>query len=262
MNVKNKKIILTGASGGIGSKTALYLAKEGAQLVLVGRNKLALGSVFDSLQYNGLDHQIVIADLSSPFGRQAVVDASENADCLINMAGINSLSLLESMSDEHVNDIINSNLTVPILLTKALLPILASRPKAAIVNVGSILGSIGMPGSVAYCASKFGLSGFTESLKRELSDTSIKVSYVAPRATQTGMNNKQANELNNALGNNVDTPDLVAKIIIKSLKKSKPTRRYIGWPEAFFVRINALFPRLVDRSFVKKLHIIKKYSNK
>jgi short-subunit dehydrogenase len=202
----------------------------------------------------------VAADLASIDGREAVVDAADQADVLINMAGINQLSLLTQMSDQQVSDMINSNLTVPMLLTKALVPILKSRPEAAIINVGSILGSIGMPGSVAYCASKFGLRGFTESLHRELSNTNINVSYIAPRATETAMNDDVARALNLELGNNVDAPEMVAKIIVESLKSSKSVRKYIGWPEKLFVRVNAVLPSLVDGSLIKQLPIIQKYT--
>jgi short-subunit dehydrogenase len=177
------------------------------------------------------------------------------------MAGINQLSLLNQMSDQQVVDIISFNLTMPMLLTKEILPILESRPEAALINVGSILGSIGTAGSVVYCASKFGLRGFTESLHRELADTNIKVSYIAPRATNTAMNGDAATALNKELGNGVDTPEQIAQIIVNTLQSSKSAVKYIGWPEKLFVRVNSLFPGLVDGSLIKQLPIIKKYTS-
>jgi short-subunit dehydrogenase len=260
MNLHNKKIVVTGASGGIGAHTAALLASGGANLVLVGRNQKKLNDLVRDLPAGAKPHQIIIADLASSDGREAVVAAAGEADVLINMAGINQLALLTQMSDQQVSDMITSNLTVPMLLTKAIVPILKSRPEAAIINVGSILGSIGMPGSVAYCASKFGLRGFTEALHRELSNTNIKVNYVAPRATETAMNGDQATALNTELGNNIDAPEMVAKIIVESLKSSKSVRKYIGWPEKLLVRINALLPTIVDGSLIKQLPIIQKYT--
>ncbi|MFT5137374.1 MAG: short-subunit dehydrogenase [Arenicella sp.] len=260
MNLQNKKIVVTGASGGIGTQTAMLLASGGANLVLVGRNQVTLDSIVEALPASSQSHQTIVADLTSGEGRQLVIAAATQADALINMAGINQLALLTQMSDRQVIDMITCNLTVPMLLTKEILPILKSRPEASIINVGSILGSIGMPGSAAYCASKFGLRGFTEALHRELSDTNITVSYVAPRTTQTKMNGDAATALNTALGNNVDTPELVAKIIVETLESSKSERKYIGWPEKLFVRINALLPNVVDGSLIKQLPIIQKYT--
>lgn len=260
MNLQNKNIIVTGASGGIGAQTAALLASDGANLILVGRNQAALDNLVEALPLSSQSHKIIVADFTSSEGRQLVVAAASQADALINMAGINQLALLTQMSDQQVSDMITCNLTVPMLLTKEILPILKSRPEAAIINVGSILGSIGMPGSVAYCASKFGLRGFTEALHRELADTNITVSYVAPRTTQTTMNGDAATALNTELGNSVDTPELVAKIIVETLKSSKSERKYIGWPEKLFVRINALLPNIVDGALIKQLPIIQKYT--
>ena len=260
MDLHNKNIVLTGASGGIGVKTAQQLAHEGANIILVGRNETTLNKVLESLLSNGQTHKVVVADLITAAGRETVVAAASQADALINAAGINQLSLLSQMTDQQVIDIISSNLTVPMLLSKKILPILESRSEAALINIGSILGSIGMPGSVAYCASKFGLRGFTESLRRELADSNINISYIAPRVTETAMNNDAASGLNRELGNSVDKPEQIANIIVDTLKRSKSSQKYVGWPEKLFVRINAILPSVVDGSLIRQLPIIKKYT--
>lgn len=92
------------------------------------------------------------------------------------------------------------------LLTHALLPLLQRAPEAAVVNVGSAFGALGHPGFTAYCASKFGLRGFTEALARELADGKIRVLYLAPRVTATAMNDSRVEALNTALGHVVDPP--------------------------------------------------------
>ena len=81
-----------------------------------------------------------------------------------------------------------------------------------------------------------------------------------PRTTQTTMNGDAATALNTELGNNVDAPEVVAKIIVETLKSSKSECKYIGWPEKLFVRINALLPKIVDGSLIKQLPIIQKYT--
>ena len=146
------------------------------------------------------------------------------------------------------------------LLTKQLIPLLNNRPESAVVNIGSTYGSIGHPGYVAYCASKSGLKGFTEALRRELSDTAIQVFYLAPRATETNLNSPAANTLNRALGNRVDSPEQVADTLIKLVITNRQCQ-FMGWPEKMFVKINALFPRLVDRALIKKMTLIKKILN-
>ena len=100
---------------------------------------------------------------------------------------------------------------------------------------------------------------FTEALSRELADTNIAVSYIAPRATATALNSDRVNDMNKALGNNTDTPDYVARQIVNHLQQEKALS-YLGWPEKFFVRLNALLPSVVHNALVKKLGLIKQFA--
>ena len=150
------------------------------------------------------------------------------------------------------------NLTSQIALCRDFISLLNTQPSAVIINVGSILGSIGMPGYSVYCASKFGLRGFSEALNRELMDSRTRVRYFAPRATQTALNDVRVNQMNKALGNAMDSPEKVADALIAFIKKDIVST-YLGWPEKLFVRINSLLPALVDKSFRKQLPIIKRY---
>jgi short-subunit dehydrogenase len=165
----------------------------------------------------------------------------------------------EQQDSRVIEQMLSTNLVSPMLLCQRLIPILKRQPEAAIVNIGSTFGSIGHPGFTAYCASKFGLRGFTEALQRELADTRIKVSYLAPRATQTELNSDAVKSLNKALGNNTDTPDQVARELMVILS-SNQQQRYMGWPEKFFVRLNGLFPGIVHSALVKKLPIVRQYA--
>ena len=183
MELKGKTVLLTGASGGIGRSMALSLAQSGARLVLVGRNLDALAQLGRSLPRQ-TQRLIVNADISVAEGRSQVIRTAERLsngiDIVVNNAGINDFAFLEEQSDEIIEQMIQTNLLSPILLCRGLLPILRRKKIAMIVNVGSSLGSIGFPGYAAYCASKFGLRGFTESLRRELADTGIRAMYIAP----------------------------------------------------------------------------------
>ena len=137
---------------------------------------------------------------------------------------------------------------------------LQQQPEAVIVNVGSAFGSIGYPGFSGYCASKFGLRGFTEALKRELAASQVRVLYFAPRATDTSINSAAVVEMNQQLGTRMDSPDFVAAQLLAQLKSSQ-SRRFLGWPEQLFVRLNALFPAIVDKALRGKLAIITKFAS-
>jgi short-subunit dehydrogenase len=147
------------------------------------------------------------------------------------------------------------------LLCKNFLPMLRERRTATIVNIGSILGSIGYAGSTAYCASKFGLRGFTEALRRELADSAIKVVYLSPRATDTALNNSSRQALNRELGTAVETPQQVAAHVVEAIAHPERGHRFIGWPESFFVRLNSLLPAVVDKALRAKLSTIRRHAH-
>jgi len=257
--LKNKTILLTGANGGIGTEIAKLLSEQGAMLILAGLNQPELEALNHQL---GGKHAVVEADIASEQGRQSILSVCEqdniNLDIVLNNAGVGQFSLLADMNEAAVTRIIDINLTSTILLSQALLPLLLARPRAEIINIGSILGSIGFPGSTVYCASKFGIRGFTEALRRELLDTSISVRYFAPRATKTAINNDDVVSMNNELGTKMDEAEHVAKQLVSFLKEST-SNKFLGFPENLFIRINSILPGIVDKSIYKQLPIIKRY---
>lgn len=253
MDVKDKTVVLTGATGGIGAAIAQSLARQGARLILVGRDQLKLDSLISELP--GEPPLSVAADLSTLEGRQRVVEAcGDGLDILINNAGVNHFGLLQSQSEQQLREMFELNTIAPVLLIRALLPVLQEN-SATIVNMGSGFGSIGFAGYCGYSASKFALRGFTEALRRELADSPVKVLYLAPRATETSMNSELVVAMNRELGNAMDSPEWVASELMQLLKKSKGSR-YLGWPERFFIKLNGLFPAVVDKALAKQLPII------
>lgn len=260
MNLKNKTVLITGASGGIGEFISRKLVDAGANLIAVGHQLEPLQTLVDSLAG---DHSSVCADLMSAEGIQAVVNEVNRrggVDILINNAGVAQFGMIEQQSVNALSAQINVNLLAPMLLTQALLPILKQSDSPAIVNMGSTFGSIGYSGFSAYCASKFGLRGFTEALRRELADTSIRLFYLAPRATKTPINNEQVVAMNQELGNKMDEPEVVAQHLLKLLQQDKARIRYIGWPEKLFVFINSILPQIVDRALFKQLPVIRRFA--
>lgn len=259
MQLKNKPLLLTGASGGIGQAIARELDKAGAHLLLAGRNQEKLAQLAQSLKGQP---QIIIADINTVKGRADLIEACRQVKLqgCINASGIMDFQLYEHQDSQLIETMLTTNLVSPMLLTQGLIPILKNHSEAAIINIGSTFGSIGHPGFTAYCASKFGLRGFTEALQRELADTPIQVSYLAPRATNTELNSSTVVALNKALGNTADEPEAVAKEVMSLLSSNQQNQRYMGWPEKLFVRINGICPAVVHNALVKKLPVIRKFA--
>ena len=259
----SEKCLLTGASGGIGKAIALELASCGYSLVLHGRNKQKLITLREQLPYEEKvnPHEIVVGDICNENDRQEIINKAfinGSVSLLINCAGTSSFNDFSHINKNEISDIITLNLIATMQLTYDFLRKI-NFSKTTIVNIGSTLGAIGFPGYSIYCASKFGLRGFTESLNREFAQKDIRVCYLAPRATDTDINSKNAIAMNNAMGSKVDPPEIVAKALIRLINSSSD-RESVGWPEKFFARINGLIPELVDSSMKKKLTTILQFT--
>lgn len=258
----SKLALITGATGGIGSAIAKQLAAQNYRLILHARDPHKLRLLNESL---GGNHHLISADIGNPEAcAELIASASQYGpiSLLVNNAGV---SLFANFVSAHANDqqniqLIQLNLIAPILLCQHFIASLAPAQTATIVNVGSALGSIGFPGFSVYCASKFGLRGFTQSLSREYANTPLRVCYFGPRTTNTAINSSEATNMSHALNSTVDSPDFVASqfmLLLNSNKRSK----IVGWPEKFFARINGLLPEVVDRAFHKKTKTIKEFAN-
>ncbi|WP_395598469.1 SDR family oxidoreductase [Pseudomonas sp. A1437] len=261
MQLHEARVVLTGASGGIGMAITSALCAAGARVLAVARHQEALLPLLERYPQN---LYWVGADLTFLSDRRKVLAAAEGIggiNLLINAAGVNHFAMLEQLDDSDINTMLAVNVSAPICLTKLLLPLLKQADSAMVVNVGSTYGSIGYAGYASYCASKFALRGFSEALRRELADTRVSVLYVAPRATRTSMNSSAAQALNDALKANVDDPQTVASAVIHAIAGDRRDL-YLGWPERFFVRLNNLLPHLVDRGLRKQLPLIRRFSEK
>jgi len=248
-----KQILLTGATGGIGRAIAARLAEEGHTLILVGRSADRLDELTTLLPG---DHRLLCQDLAVPDAAAAIAAALApgTPDILINCAGVQQLSGFAGSDWAAIERLMRINLLTPMALIHALLP--RMRAGSQIINIGSVLGEIGYPGYVAYGAAKGGLRRFSEALGRELADTGIHVSWLAPRATDTPLNSPEAVALNRALGNRVDDPSVVADAVLRLIEQPRASR-VIGFPESLFTRLNAVLPGLVDGAINKQLPTIK-----
>ena len=249
MKLAGARILLTGASGGIGGCLALALARRGARLALLARDAGRLESVSQAVHAVGGSALCIPFDLARRDGHADVIARVNSTlgglDVLVNNAGVSRFGTYADDKPGAICELVDVNLTGALLLTRAVLPHFVRRRTGHIVNIGSILGSIALPHFAAYSASKFALRGFSEALRRELAATGVRVTYVAPRTTATGMNTAEVREFFAASRTAVDRPEHVAGRIADAIERERKDV-YLGWPERFFVRLNNLLPRFVD----------------
>lgn len=253
------RAVLTGASGGIGAAIATELAPRCAYLILVGRNRGALEALQRELK--GCPVHLVCGDLTEPATLAAIASAARGLggiDLLINNAGVSHFHAFDSQPSDAIGAMLATNLLAPMLLTRTLIPLLREAPAAQIVNVGSVFGSIGFPGFAAYCATKAGLKGFSQALRRELSDSAIRVRHFAPRATRTALNSVAVNAMNDELKTAQDSPQQVAQALLRFLDGGA-WQRTLGAKERLFTLINAMLPGLPDGAIRAQLPVIRKH---
>ncbi len=231
MTLDGKRIFITGGTGGIGRPLVQLLEQDGAQVRVFDRSK-------DGDLVKNLDKVAAELSLNTPH-------------ILINLAGINFFGYCE---DQNFDDLISLNLLVPMRLTQAVLPRMKTRGTGQIVTVGSMAALIPLPHLTGYAATKSGLKGFSDALRRELKGTDIKVTHVAPRAVKTDMNAGSLAELNRRTGTHHDSPDCVARNIFEAIVEQKKEVR-IGWPERLFAFLHANATFIVDRGLEKNRKI-------
>ncbi len=174
-------VLITGASSGIGAATAREFARAGAQVVLAARRVERLEALAhelgpaawpipSDLTRRG-DRERLVAEALAHFGR---------VDVLVNNAGCGRLGWLEQLSAEEVEEQVALNLLALMDLTRLTLPHMLARRSGHIVNVASLAGHIGSPTYTVYCATKFGVRGFSEALRREVESFGVRVSLISP----------------------------------------------------------------------------------
>ena len=190
--LKGKCAVITGASRGIGKCIATKFAKEGANVVINYRNneEEAL-KVKKELEYLGSQVLVVKADVSELEQAENLIKEAKKefgrVDILVNNAGITKDNLIIRMKEEDFDSVIKINLKGTFNCLKAVTPIMLKQKYGKIVNIASVVGVVGNPGQVNYCASKAGLIGMTKSLAKEIGSRNITVNAIAPGFIDTDM---------------------------------------------------------------------------
>jgi len=187
-NLKNKKALVTGASGGIGKEIAKVLNSHGAEVCLSGRNVDELEILKSSLK--GENH-LVKADLLNSKDIPMLIEETEEKmgqiDILVNNAGITKDNIFLRMSDKEWDDVIALNLTSVFKISKLAVKGMIKRRYGRIINITSVVAFTGSPGQANYSASKAGVIGMSKSLSQEVASRQITVNCIAPGYIETNM---------------------------------------------------------------------------
>ncbi len=238
-------VIVTGASSGIGAATAREFARHGAQVILAARRAEELAVQVQTITGEGHHAFAIPTDITDASQVTQLVEQTieqfGRVDVLVNNAGIGRLKPFFKEPADYINQIIDVNLRGAILMTHAVLPGMLERRHGAIISIASVAGHI--PLNPLYSGTKFGLRGFSLSLRRQLAHSGISVSLVSPGYIKTDMNKRSRLPM--------PGPEHVARTIVKLAIKP---RREVIVPSFYspLVGIANTFPWLVDLVMSKR----------
>lgn len=250
------RVLVTGASQGIGRALALHAAQRGMRVLAAARNR----ELLQQLQHEakGQTLEVVPSDVATPEGREAMVRAATDKfgglDVLVNNAGIGATGHFAESSPEVLRSIMETNFFGTVETTRVFLPLLQKGTTPALVNVSSILGRRAIPGRSLYSASKFAVEGWTQAIRAEFARFNIDVITINPGLTQT---NFSQNMLERNAKQSLDhmrgmTPEQVADATLDALAAGKRVVNLTLQGKALLFA-NRFLPGLVDRIAKKKV---------
>jgi short-subunit dehydrogenase len=252
------RILVTGASSGIGRCLVEQAASDGARLALVARSADKLKELSDSLTARGADVLALPADVTRASDRQhilsAVVERFEGLDVLVNNAGVGSWGHFAESTEDILRQVMEVNFFAPAELIRQAIPVLRKGRRPAIVNVASMCGRRGMPAWSEYSASKFALCGLTEALRGEMVRFAIDILLVVPGLTRGGLGQHLLRSTGRyPIDFSRGMPaEKVAAGILRALRKNR-TETVLGWDARWMLRVNRFLPRLVDALLARQV---------
>jgi 3-oxoacyl-[acyl-carrier protein] reductase len=200
LNLTGKVALVTGASRGIGRAIAETLVEAGAVVVGTATSEKGAAAIQEYLGDKGFGLVLNVTDSQSVTDLFASIkEKAGDVDILVNNAGITRDNLLMRMKDDEWQDIIDTNLTSLFRLSKPVMRTMMKKRFGRIINIGSVVGTMGNAGQVNYSAAKAGLIGFTKSLAREVASRQITVNAIAPGFIQTDMTDELTEEQQKAI---------------------------------------------------------------
>jgi short-subunit dehydrogenase len=250
-DLRGSRIILTGASFGIGEALARELARQGARLVLAARSQERLDRLAQELRAAGVEVLAVPADVTDPTHRQRLIDevlrAFGGIDILINNAGVGATGYFAEADEARLRQVFEINFFGTTELTRLALPHLAKGRQPMIVNVSSVIGRRAIPGYTEYCASKFAVCGWTEALRAELVRQGIHVLLVNPGLIETPFRDHLVEDRLQSHGRRPKamSAERCAQIIVRAMKRRR-NEVVITFEGKLLLWANRLVPRFVD----------------
>lgn len=220
-NFKNKVVLVTGASSGIGLEVAKAFANEGATLMLAARDPSTLVEAAQVCRSLGVRCEAVPTDIQNYSQVKALIEKTiqlfGRIDVLVNNAGVGKAGLFHQQNWDDISQTLLTNQLGTLAVTHTALPYMVAHGSGTIVNVSSVLGKRAFPGLAAYCASKFALWGFSDSLRIELKPFGIHVCHFCPTATATEFQRKAGLEISER----ADSAEKVALALVTAVRQQK-----------------------------------------
>lgn len=203
MILSDKVAVVTGASRGIGRSIALFLALQGAKLVVSARNATALDELTEEIKLQGGEALAVASDVAIEEDAINLVSKAVatfgRVDILVNNAGITRDGLLLRMKEADWDAVLDTNLKGAFLCTRAVAKVMSKQRSGRIINISSVVGEMGNAGQANYCASKAGLLGLTKSVARELARRNVTVNAITPGFIVTDMTDDMSDKARDAM---------------------------------------------------------------
>ncbi|KAG2472280.1 MAG: Short-chain dehydrogenase/reductase SDR [Nitrosopumilales archaeon] len=225
MELKNKIIVITGASSGIGEASAIRFAEKKAKLVLVGRRKEKLLDVEKKISKFNIPTLVCKCDVSEKSQVkemcQEVLNKFGQIDVLVNNAGFAIYGNVSDLSIDEIESQMATNYFGMVYCIKNFLPKMIEQKSGHIVNVASVAASFGLPGIASYCASKFAMLGFSEGLRYELKGTGVGITVVSPIMVRTNFFDHPSFESMPKYSSTSLSADTVGKAVVKAANSSR-----------------------------------------
>ena len=264
MDFKNKVVLITGASSGIGKQTAIEFAKLGSSIILVARRKNKLEQVENELKQFNVNTLVCVCDVSKKDQvdelSKIVLQKFDSVDILVNNAGFAIYGLVSDLSINEIESQMETNYFGMIYCVKNFLPLMLKKKSGHIVNVASVGASFSVPGVSSYCATKFAMLGFSEGLKHELYGTGVGLTVVSPIMVRTPLFEHPSFTNFSKFSTGVSlSSETVAKTIIKASNSSRleivvpsVARAAIWFKQTFPFLINPIIGRIFRKQLTKR----------
>ena len=251
-----KRVLLTGASSGIGMHLAIQLAAQGANVVLCARRKKRLDQLCEQIRAEGGTAIVIAGDVADAEYRQQLIERCQQdfggLDILVNNAGIGAMGRFDEATPERMRQIFEVNFFALTELTRISLPLLKIAEDPIIVNISSILGHRGAPLKSEYSASKFAVHGFSDSIRAELANDGVEVLLVSPSTTDSEFFDASIEDQTNKdwKKRGAMLPEIVAAKTIRAISK----RRHeiiLTFGGRILVWLDRLVPGLANKLMAK-----------